>query len=64
MLIKENINFKRRTDLETKGTSTIWIQLVSQGQKPILVQGLYRQFKRLTPDDTSSMKMSDREVGT
>ena len=58
MLINKNIHYKRRNDLETKGTSTLWIQLSHPGRKPILVQGVYRQFQRLGRDNSDSIKKS------
>ena len=47
ILIKDNIHYKCRRDLETQGISTIWIQLQYPGRKAVLVQALYRQFRRL-----------------
>ena len=47
MLIHSKIHYKRRKDLETEGTSTLWIQLTYPGKKPLLIQGVYRQFQRL-----------------
>ena len=55
ILIKNNIHYKRRIDLETPGTSTLWIQLSHPGKKPILIQGIYRQFQRLGKDHTKSI---------
>ena len=47
ILIHKNIHFMRWNDLETQGLSTVWIQLKYPGRKPVLVQGLYRQFCRI-----------------
>ena len=46
ILIKNSIKYKRRKDLETNGTSTIWIQVGIPGSKHFLLQALYRQFQR------------------
>ena len=47
ILLHRDIQYSRRKDLETNGTSTIWIQLKFPGKKSVLLQGIYRQFKRL-----------------
>ena len=44
MMIKEDIIYKRRTDLEDETTSTIWIELKLPKNKPILVASIYRQW--------------------
>ena len=56
MLIHSQIYYKRRVDLETQGTSTIWIQLSHPGRKPILVSAVYRQFQRLGVVDSDSIR--------
>ena len=56
MLINNKIHYKRRRDLETLGTSTLWIQLSHPGRIPILVQGVYRQFQRLGKPNSDSLK--------
>ena len=47
ILIQRGIHYKRCKDLKTPGTSTVWLQLGYPGKKPILFQGIYRQFQRL-----------------
>ena len=47
ILIHHNIHYKRRRDLESTGTSTVWLQLSYPGKKPVLFQAVYRQFQRL-----------------
>ena len=47
ILVHQSIHYKRRLDLEAKGLSTIWLQLNYPGRRPILIQGIYRQFRRL-----------------
>ena len=47
ILIKNTVRYKRRKDLETKGTSVVWIQVAHKGKKDILIQSIYRQFQRL-----------------
>ena len=37
ILIREGTKYKRRTDLDTKGTATVWLQVSQQGKKPFLV---------------------------
>ena len=44
MMIKEDLIYKRRTDLEDAGTSTVWIELKLPKNKPILVASIYRQW--------------------
>ena len=46
VLIKKNIKYKRRRDLETKNTSTVWLQIGHHGSKQFLYQSVYRQFQR------------------
>ena len=46
ILIHRDVQYKRRTDLETQGTSTVWLQLSYPGRKSILFQAIYRQFQR------------------
>ena len=46
ILIKDNIKYKRRRDLENKGISTVWIQIGFHRQKQFLLQALYRQYQR------------------
>ena len=43
-MIKEDIIYKRRTDLEDQETSTIWIELTIPKNKPILIASIYRQW--------------------
>ena len=59
ILIHPDINFRRRRDLETPGTSTIWIQLSHPGRKPVLLQAVYRQFQRLDVPDSGSIKSQE-----
>ena len=44
IMIKEDLIYKRRTDLEDTETSTVWIELKTQRNKPILVASIYRQW--------------------
>ena len=46
ILVKNNIKYKRRRDLESEGTSTVWLQVGCTGRKHFLLQCLYRQFQR------------------
>ena len=55
ILVHNTLNYKRRTELETKGTSTIWLEISIKGQKAILIQALYRQFQRQNTPNTLSM---------
>ena len=55
VFIKENIIYTRRNDLEEIGLSTVWLQVKTQERKQILIQSLYRQFKRLDTPNTSSI---------
>ena len=54
ILIKDNIKYKRRLDLEGRGTSTVWIQVGLAGKKHYLVQALYRQYMRQGKPATKS----------
>ena len=47
ILVHKSIHFKRMRELESIGTSTVWLKLNYPGNKPILVQAIYRQFQRL-----------------
>ena len=44
MMIKEDLIYKRRADLEDAETSTVWIELKLPKNKPILVASIYRQW--------------------
>merc|ERR1712240_888005 len=44
IMIKEDLIYKRRTDLEDTETSTVWIELKLPRNKPILVASIYRQW--------------------
>ena len=44
MLIKEDIIYVRRNDLEDDITSTIWIEIKLPNSKPILIASIYRQW--------------------
>merc|ERR1712240_896013 len=44
MMIKEDLIYKRRADLEDAETSTVWIELKIPRNKPILVASIYRQW--------------------
>ena len=54
ILIHSDINYKRRRDLETQGTSTVWVQLTHPSRKPLLIQAIYRQFQRLGKANSDS----------
>ena len=47
ILVHKDLHYSRRRDLETLGTSTVWLKLAYPGRKPVLIQGLYRQFRRI-----------------
>ena len=47
VLIHKDLHYSRRLDLETPGTSMIWIQFKYPGRKPPLLHAVYRQFQRL-----------------
>ena len=55
ILIKSNIKYKRRLDLEDSGLSTVWIQVGLHGSKHFLVHGMYRQFQRQGINNTKSI---------
>ena len=61
MLVHNNVHYRRRRDLESIGTSTIWIQLCYPGRKPVLLQALYRQFQRLASLVLSNLPASCRD---
>merc|ERR1712240_613959 len=44
IMIKEDLIYKRRTDLEDIETSTVWIELKTPKNKPILIESIYRQW--------------------
>merc|ERR1712243_335523 len=44
IMIKEDIIYKRRTDLEDQETSTIWIKITIPKNKPILIASIYRKW--------------------
>ena len=56
ILIQNQIHYKCRRDLESQGTSTVWIQLSHPGRKPILILGLYRQFQILGLDQSDTIQ--------
>ena len=56
ILIHNDIQYRRRNDLETQGTSTVWIQLNQAGRKSLLIQGIYRQFQRLGKPNSDTPK--------
>ena len=43
-MIKYDIIYKRRTDLEDQDTSTVWIEIKLPKNKPILLASIYRQW--------------------
>ena len=47
ILLHKDVHYSRRRDLETPGISSVWVKLSYPGRKPILVQGFYRQFRRI-----------------
>ena len=47
ILIHKSLQYKRRRDLESMGTSTVWVQFSYPGRKSLLLQAIYRQFQRL-----------------
>ena len=44
ILIKNNLIYTRRYDLEDKNTSTIWLELKVPEGKNILISSIYRQW--------------------
>ena len=60
MLIQTDLKHTRRQDLESPGTSTIWIQLNNRGSKPLLIQGLYRQFTRINTPNSNTPKQQTK----
>ena len=62
ILVKKSINYKRRSDLECKGISSVWLQVGQHGSKQFLLQGLYRQFQRPGRDGTKSTFQPAPEV--
>ena len=47
ILIHKDLHYSQSRDLETVGTSTIWVQFKYPGRKPLLLQAVYRQFQRI-----------------
>ena len=47
VFIHRDLHYKRRRDLESQGTSTVWLQITQPGTKGFLFQAVYRQFQRL-----------------
>ena len=45
LIINNTIAYKRRFDLESTNTCTIWIQIKIKGNKPLLLMGGYRQWR-------------------
>ena len=43
-MIKEDIVYTQRTDLEDQNTSTVWIEIKLPKNKPILLGSIYRQW--------------------
>ena len=43
-MIKDDIIYKRRNNLEDETTSTIWIEMKLPKNKPILLASIYRQW--------------------
>ena len=56
ILIKENIIYKRRKDLESPKLSTVWIQLNFGNKNKLLIQAVYRQWKLLTEPGSETTK--------
>ena len=44
MLIKNDVIYKRREDLEDDISSTIWIEVRVPKSKPVLISSIYRQW--------------------
>ena len=44
LMIKDDIVYKRRNDLEDENTSTVWIEIKLPKNKPILLGSIYRQW--------------------
>ena len=60
IIIHKSIHYQRRHDLEMDGLSTIWLQLNYPGKRPLLFQGLYRQYRRL--DKPGSQTLSAQNI--
>ena len=60
LLIRDNLIYKRRPDLESEGNSVIWIQVKTKERKQFLLQAVYRQFTRLGKDNTASIRDKKR----
>ena len=60
ILVHPDIKFKRRRDLESQGTSTIWLQLSHPGRKSVLIQAAYRQFQRLGQQGSETPKCQEK----
>ena len=41
ILIHKDIQYRRRSDLEHRGISTVWIELKYLGKSALLIQGIY-----------------------
>ena len=54
VLIYKDLHYKRRRDLETIGTSTVWLQFSYPGRKSLLLQAIYRQFQRMGKHNTAT----------
>ena len=55
ILIANGTKYKRRRDLEARGTAVVWLQVQPKGRKPFLVQSIYRQFQRLDKPGSGSI---------
>ena len=56
ILISNQLKYKRRKYLESPGIASVWVQINDIGKKPVLLQGLYRQFQRIKHKGTLSYK--------
>ena len=64
LLIKNNINYTRRHDLENNLTSTIWVEIHTPNKKSILVMGGYRQWQlqRTHPQQLNSHTSTQQQA--
>ena len=60
MLIRDNISYKRRNDLENTFISSVWIEVSISSKKSILICSYYRQWS--LPSELGIEKSGDRSL--
>ena len=45
MLIKNDVNYKRLTDLEDENIASIWLKVTTSPNKTFIIGGYYRQWR-------------------